>query len=281
MCNCMGVILMLFGLVGLLLNLVVLATGRLWFVRSRRQAAGAAAASVATFVAGGMLLDSQVGSPGLGIAMMVGAGLLAIGAVHRTREESSIDSTARGALVAAAIIGVLGVGLYADTRNARPATPTPLPTPGVASPASPAESQQPSEASSSLGVSRADIQVSLYPAGFTFQKRADLYGQPHLQGIADTGASVSLIGPPDALTRIEFMFEVSDDEAVNNATVQHVAALFQIVLKNDAGPALEWLGRQLQSVEDASVTAQQTFAGIIVDFGADPDGYVRVFLYPE
>lgn len=110
----MGVILMLLGLLGLLLALVALIAGRFWFIGSRRQAAGAAAASVATFVAGGMLLDSQVGSPGLGIAMMIGAGLLALGVVRRVREQGSIERASTVALVVAAVVGFLGLGMYAD-----------------------------------------------------------------------------------------------------------------------------------------------------------------------
>lgn len=113
----MGVMLMLFGLLGLLFALVALAVGRLWFIRSRRQAARASAASVATFVAGGLLLDSQIGSPGLGIAMMVGAGLLALGAMSRVREQGSIDSAATGAIIAAAVVGFLGLGIYADATH--------------------------------------------------------------------------------------------------------------------------------------------------------------------
>jgi len=166
----------------------------------------------------------------------------------------------------------------------QPATSTPtesIPEPKAESSQDPQLSTEEDDSLPSLGISRSDIQVWLYPAGFSFTKRADLYGQPHLQGVAGSGARISLIGPPENLTRIEYDFEITLDDALNEVNAQYIAAVFEIVLGDDAGRAFEWLSEQIGLVKDESRMAAKTFGDVTVDFGADPDGYVRFSLVPR
>jgi len=164
----------------------------------------------------------------------------------------------------------------------QPATSTPTESiePKAESSQDPQLSIEEDDSLPSLGISRSDIQVWLHPAGFSFTKRADLYGQPHLQGVAGSGARISLIGPPENLTRIDYDFEITLDDALNEVNAQYIAAMFEIVLGDDAGPAFEWFSEQIGLVKDESRMAAKTFGDVTVDFGADPDGYVRFFLLP-
>lgn len=107
----MGVILMLYGLVGLLFSAIALVAGRLWFIRSRRHAGYGVLLSIGMFIVGGSLLDRPIGSSATGIALMVIAGVIALGALVRK------DRTGWTMMGVAAIIGLLGVGVYADAHS--------------------------------------------------------------------------------------------------------------------------------------------------------------------
>jgi len=242
----MGEALVLIGTAVGLFALVSLIRGRLWFVRSRKQAALVLVGSFAFFIAGGSLLPpvpQAESTPG----------------PHDHPAQSAQELAPQPQP-------------EPDDQDEQPSQqPQQEPEP----PSQPSEERRPA----SLGVSRQDIQAWLAPAGFTFQTRADIYGQPHIQGTSDTGASISLIGQPDALTRIEITMMA--DDATDAANAEYVGMVFQRVLRDQAGPAMEWVGQQLSAMGSNSINPTRTFGGVVVDLGADPSGYVRIALYPD